>query len=501
MVKPNLRKIFFFCYFMLFLFIFSYSSILSLAQVKTLMTLNLSENEAVYNIYTDSLQTNYAVVIKSITEGMVSSVTEYYIITPKEKLGPFERVYDIAFFDSGKQRLISVKKDGSYYVYKNNDITGPFENLGRFSVIYSTANFAYWVKESGKYYVIYQDKKLGPYAEISSFVANQKTNKIVWKAKIDKFELFVNGTSTVKSDLIVVCGFYTEKAILSYIYGSSGSYYMVVGSTSYGPYENIGLDLAVKDENLAIFFAKISGTWYLIAGKEKAGPFDALGQVAISPDGKKIAYAGYKESSGWGLYIGAKLIKNINKPYFSYLDFVKVDAATYDILYLVGEPGDEYYNWYLFIGTSDEPAFEYQMDSDSPYVGTLNINYYGVDFMLENEGSIALLNYENGGYNIGIYSLTNNTFGIFGPGEDYDTTYVLDVANNVVFFVLNGEFFVGVPSDTGVSILPGYKTIGRIVYGLDGKRIGVVYFDSKNNTICFTTLNNVVGAISSIYIE
>jgi hypothetical protein len=469
--------------------------------VKTLTTLSLSENETVYNIYTDSLQTNFVVVIKSVTEGMVSSVTEYYIITPKEKLGPFERVYDVAFCDNGNQRLISVKKDGMYYVYNNNNMTGPYDNLGRFSVIYSTKNYAYWVKEADKYYVIYLDKKLGPYGEISSFVANQKTNKIVWRAKTDKFELFVNGTSTIKSDLIVICGFYTEKDILSYIYGASGSYYMVVGSTTYGPYENIGLDLAVKDESLAIFFAKISGSWYLIAGKEKAGPFDSLGQVAISGDGKKIAYAGYKQSSGWGIYIGAKLIKNIDKPYFSYLDFIKIDPTTYDIVYLVGESGSENYNWYLYIGIGNDPVLRYELDSDSPYVGTLNIGYYGVDFMLENEGSIAFLKYENGGYNIGVYSLANNTFGIFGPGDDYDTTYVLDIANNVVFFVLNGEFFVGVPSDTGVSILPGYKTIGRIIYGLDGKKIGVVYFDSKNNTICFTTFDNVVSAISSIYAE
>jgi len=487
-------------YFILILFVFNFLSINSYSQIKTFTTLNLNENEKVVDIYTDSLQTNYAVVISIVTEGMVSSVTEYYILTMQGKLGPFEFVKEVAFFDKGKQLLISVKKNGSYYIYKNNIETGPYENVGRFNVIYSTTNYAYWVKEADKYYVVYMDKKLGPYGEISSFAVSQKTNKIAWRVKTDKFDLFVNGTSVIKSELVVICGFYSDKEILSYIYGSSGSYYMVVGSTSYGPYENIGLDLAVKDENLAIFFAKISGSWYLIAGKEKAGPFDSTGFVALSPDGKKIAYAAYKESTGWGIYLGAKLIKYVDKPYFSYLDFIKVDSTNYDIIYLVGDYLDETYNWGVYIGNNDDPLFEYQSDSDSPYIGSLNINYYGVDFKINSEGSLGFLIYQDGSYNIGIYSMSNNTFGIFGPGDDYDTTYILDIANNIIFFVSNGDFFVGVPSDTGVSINPGYLTCGRIVYDFNGKAIGVVYFDSKNNAICFTSLENVVDAISSIFI-
>ncbi len=500
MKKSYSSKLIPFLYFIFFSLIILNFSIVCFSQVKTLTTLNLSENEKVFNLYTDQSQTNYAIVISSVIEGMVSTVTEYYVITPNSKIGPFERVIDVAFFDKGKQMLISVKKEGQYYVYKNNQISGPFSNIGRFFVIYSSTAYVYWVKENDSIFVIYMDKKLGPYSETSSFVVDQKTQKIVWTAKTDKSELFINGVSSAKADKVVIFGFYTEQRILCYVTGVSGSYSIVVGTKTYGPYENIGLDLAVKDENLASFFAKIEGKWYLIAGKEKTGPFDSTGHVAISPDGKKIAYAAYKESEGWGLYLGAKLLKYIGAPYFSYLDFVKIDATNYDIIYLTGNLNDEGgYTFSIFIGANDNPIHEYSFDSDYPYVGQLNLFYYGVDFMLEQEGYIGLLEYQDGQYNIVIYSLIDNIFGVFGPGEDYDSTFILDIAKNVIFFVLDGEFFIGIPSSTGIDLLPGYKTCGRIIYGFDGKKIGVIYYDTKTNTICYVDLNNVNSAISNIF--
>lgn len=496
-MKNNIILIIF--YILIFSFLFFSFSLLCNAQVKTLTKINLNENEKIYNIYTDSLQKNYAVVITSVNEGMISTFTEYYILTKSGKLGPFEDVFDISFFDNGSQMLASVKKDGKYYVYLNQNISGPYDSVSRFYTIFASKSFAYWVKENEKIYVIYMDKKLGPYAEITSFIADQKSQKIVWNAKTDKYELLVNGTSTFKADKIVLFGFYTDKRILCYAAGKSGAYYLVVGSTNYGPYENIGLDLAVKDENLASFFAKIDGKWYLVAGKEKAGPFDSTGFVAISPDGKKIAYAAYKEYDGWSIYLGAKLIKSVDASYFAFLDFVKVDATNYDIVYLVGDDYEDYYEWSIYIGTNDEPVYSYYLDTDSPYIGSLNLSYYGVDFLMDMNGTFSFLECYDYEYFIGIFSLKDMSYGTFGPAEEYETTYVIDVANNVVFFVLDGEYYIGIPFTNQEDNYPGFKTNGRIVYGLDGSKIGVVYYDSKNGTICYVDLNNVIAAISSIF--
>lgn len=500
MINKKFKNSFHVFYFFIFIILLLNTSITSFSQVKTIATLNLEEDEKVYNVYTDASQTKYAVVIIKTTEGLVSTLTEYYVILSDSKIGPFEKVVDIVFFDNGKQFLISVKKDGLYYIYKNNDISGPYENISRFSAIFSSNFYAYWVKESGNLYVINPDKKLGPYAEVSAFTADQNTKRIVWTVKSDKSELFINGISTTKADKIVIFGFYTDKSILCYATGQSGAYSLTVGSTIYGPYQNIGLDLAVKDEKLVSFFAKINDYWYLIAGKEKAGPFDSTGHVAISPDGKKIAYAGYTSSNGWAIYLGAKLLKNIDKPYFAFLDFIKVGESNYDLIYLAGEDTDGGYYWGIYIGENEEPFFDYILDSSYPYVGSLNINYYGVDFMIDNNGTIAFLAYNiEGTYKIGIISMKDADFGLFGPGDDYDTTFILDVANNVVLFVLNGDFYIGVPSTQELESYTNIQMVGRIVYGLDGKKIGVVYFDPNTNTVCYVDLQNVKSTFISYF--
>ncbi len=487
-----------FCFILILVMIFNFS-ILSYSQVKTLTKLELSEGEKIYNIYTDSLQTSYAIIIQKTTEGLISTIAEYYILTPDSKLGPFESVFDVAFFDSGKQILISVKKEGKFFVYKNNEVSGPFDNIGRFSVIYSTNFYTYWVKENNVLFVMTPDNKLGPYSKVSFLTADQKSKNIAWTAQksSEQTELFMNANSIAKADKIVIFGFYTDKRTFCYATGTSAGYYLYIGSKVYGPYENIGLDLAVKNEDLAIFFAKISGSWYLIAGKEKVGPFDSTGFVAISPDGGKIAYAGFNQE-GWSIYLGSKLFKKISSPKLLFLDFIKDDQENYQITYLSGEFLDVGLKLSLYIGLEDDPYFEYSINTDSPYIGELNIAYYGVDFIVEQQGSISFLFFEDEKFGIGIYSIKGKSLALFGLGDDYNNTYILDIAADVVFFVMNGNFFVGVPLSNSENY-SNFKTTGRIVYGHDGQKIGVVFFDPNTNSVCYVDIDNVKSTFEAIF--
>ena len=54
-------------YFLIFIILLLNISITSFSQVKTIATLNLEEDEKVYNVYTDASQTKYAVVIMKTT--------------------------------------------------------------------------------------------------------------------------------------------------------------------------------------------------------------------------------------------------------------------------------------------------------------------------------------------------------------------------------------------------------------------------------------------------
>jgi len=63
--------------------------------------------------------------------------------------------------------------------------------------------------------------------------------------------------------------------------------------------------------------------------------------------------------------------------------------------------------------------------------------------------------------------------------------------------VLNGEFFVGSYSYLSTEGYSDEKLTGRIIYGNDGSKIGVLYFDPESNTLCYVDIRNARDAILS----
>ncbi len=498
-MKLKKIKIFLFLPFILILIsIFLFSNI-CYAQVIKLADIKLDEGETVYNIYADPLQKNFAVVIKKTTEGIISTKTEYYVVTNNNKLGPFDYVNDFCFFDNSNKFLISCTIDDKYYVLTQSEKAGPFEFVGRFSYLYSKNYFAFKVKENGQYYVVTSEKKFGPYNDALYFVVDQKIEKIAWVAKSDLSELYINGKLVEKAELVKICGFYTEKRLFSYIIGGkSQKYTLVVGSNRYGPYENIGLDLAVKDEGLVLFFAQIDGNWYLIAGKEKAGPYEAPGFVTISPDYKKISYAVYKSDSGWNIYIGSKLIRSKIFSYLWFFDFIKVDE-NYEISYLIGNSSQDLYIFKLIVGNEEKVVLQYYLNIEQPYIAYLNLQYYGVDFSFDINGTFAFVGIQDNNFIIGIYNIKEEVLNIYGPSETYDDSYVLDVAENIVYFVFNGEFYLGTIYEDSFIGFSKIMVVGTIVYGIDGSKIGIVYFNPNENAIYFADIGNAQNAIISVF--
>ncbi len=269
------------------------SSLQVYAQSNQIATLSLGENESVYTVYSDFQGKNFAAIILKNVEGLVSSYNEYYILTKDNRYGPFSFVKEVIFADNGNVMLASVSKDDQWYILVNSQMNGPYSKVGRIVSIVDQKRYAFSFIENNSAYLMTEQKKMGPFNSIGSLIANQKTKKIVFSATSSSnvAQLYVNGEMLDQANKIIIFGFYTEKNIFAYAVNRSSGYSLVVGSTTYGPYDNISLDVAIKDEKNVLFYALIQQKWYLIAGKEKAGPFDETGFVCFSPDYKQVLYA------------------------------------------------------------------------------------------------------------------------------------------------------------------------------------------------------------------
>lgn len=468
------------------------------AQSSQIATLALGENESVYTVYSDYQGKNFAAIILKNVEGLVSSYNEYYILTKDNKYGPYSFVKEVIFADNGNTMIASVSKDDQWYILVNSQLNGPYSKVGRIVSIVDQKRYAFSFIENNSLYLLTEQKKIGPFSTLGSLVANQKTKKIVFCAtnSSNVSQLYVNGEVVDQANKIIIFGFYTEKNLLAYAVNRSSGYSLVVGSTTYGPYDNISLDIAVKDEKNVLFYALIQQKWYLIAGKEKAGPFDETGFVCFSPDYKQVLYASEKDGS-WKVYLGSKPLNTLSFYNFAFIDFVLMPDGTYSPIYLAKNEG----RWAIFIGASETPAISYDLDTDDPYIGLLNITYYGEDLRVSNDGTIAYLfySYDKAGFSIGLACVNKDKIANFGNEESYDTTYVLDVSNGFVYMVINGQPVVGcITENNDEKASNGTILIGSFVYGLDGKAVALVVYDRTSNTVSFLKIEEAYSIILSM---
>ena len=468
------------------------------AQSSQIATLALGENESVYTVYSDYQGKNFAAIILKNVEGLVSSYNEYYILTKDNKYGPYSFVKEVIFADNGNTMIASVSKDDQWYILVNSQLNGPYSKVGRIVSIVDQKRYAFSFIENNSLYLLTEQKKIGPFSTLGSLVANQKTKKIVFCAtnSSNVSQLYVNGEVVDQANKIIIFGFYTEKNLLAYAVNRSSGYSLVVGSTTYGPYDNISLDIAVKDEKNVLFYALIQQKWYLIAGKEKAGPFDETGFVCFSPDYKQVLYASEKDGN-WKVYLGSKPLNTLSFYNLAFIDFVLMPDGTYSPIYLAKNEG----RWAIFIGESEIPVVSYDLDTDDPYIGLLNINYYGEDLRVSNDGTIAYLfySYDKACFSIGLASINKDKIASFGNEESYDTTYVLDTASGFVYMVINGQPMVGCISDNNSEkAANGTIIIGSFVYGLDGKPVALAVYDKTTNSISFLKINEAYDIIMSM---
>ena len=69
-------------------------------------------------------------VMKEEREGFVSTITEYFVIYDKEKIGPFDDVYSPEFSPDGKNLAYSAEINGKWYLFVGKEKAGPFDYVG-----------------------------------------------------------------------------------------------------------------------------------------------------------------------------------------------------------------------------------------------------------------------------------------------------------------------------------------------------------------------------------
>lgn len=91
-------------------------------------------------------------VVKEEREGFVSTITEYFVIYGKEKIGPFDDVYTESFSPDSKTLSFTAKIDGKWSLFVGREKIGSFDNISysEFSPDSKTLGFAPEI--DGKWY-------------------------------------------------------------------------------------------------------------------------------------------------------------------------------------------------------------------------------------------------------------------------------------------------------------------------------------------------------------
>ena len=91
-------------------------------------------------------------VVKEEREGFVSTITEYFVIYGKEKIGPFDDVDDLNFSPDGKNLIYKAKIDRKWYLFVGKERVGPFDFVDFPTFSPDGKSLVYEAEIDGKWY-------------------------------------------------------------------------------------------------------------------------------------------------------------------------------------------------------------------------------------------------------------------------------------------------------------------------------------------------------------
>jgi len=200
---------------------------------------NITLSSDQHMIYLGAIdKTTPVYIIRKDTEGLISTIKEYYYYIGEEKNGPYDEYGWPVFSPDGKTLAYTAKIDGKWYVIAGKEKAGPYDNCDQLTFSPDGKTLAYTAKIDGKWYVIAGKEKAGPYDKCDDLTFSPDGKTLAYTAKID------------------------------------GKWYVVNGKEKAGPYEDIW-DIAFSPDGKTLAYkAKIDGEWQsmlLFEGNEYIG--------------------------------------------------------------------------------------------------------------------------------------------------------------------------------------------------------------------------------------
>ncbi|TCW61870.1 WD40 repeat domain-containing protein [Treponema sp. J25] len=91
-------------------------------------------------------------VSKTIKEGLISTIVEYYVTIGKEKAGPYDVVGRLTFSPDGKTLAYGAQIDNKWCVFAGKEKAGPYDGVGWLTFSPDGKTLAYKAEIDEEYY-------------------------------------------------------------------------------------------------------------------------------------------------------------------------------------------------------------------------------------------------------------------------------------------------------------------------------------------------------------
>ena len=290
---------------------------------------DVKENNIIDIAISNNKQVAYAYYEKK--EGMISTITEYFVKFEDKILGPYDSIGHIYFINDSKSIMFMARKSDGVYVCTEKSEVGPFTDYGELIRSNNQGVIVYLIDG---YYLINGEKKYGPYKEIidSKITPNGKIVCLV-KENYDEYYIYSNGKKSERfyrlpsywltDDKILYMGdvnsakpneswnlirkifingkeeginpssiyFSPSKQNYAYTVNIAGKNYLCTAKEKFGPFNSSlnNIEILNITDNEILYSIKKENIYDIYINNKNYGEFPTK-NIVFSNDGKKIAY-------------------------------------------------------------------------------------------------------------------------------------------------------------------------------------------------------------------
>src|SRR5574344_21225 len=147
---------------------------------------NITLSSDQHMIYLGAIdKTTPVYIIRKDTEGLISTIKEYYYYIGEEKTGPYDKCGWPVFSPDGKTLAYTAKIDGKNYVIAGKEKVGPYNWCYDLTFSPDGKTLAYTAEIDGKLYVIAGKEKAGPYNWCCFLTFSPDGKTLAYQAIID----------------------------------------------------------------------------------------------------------------------------------------------------------------------------------------------------------------------------------------------------------------------------------------------------------------------------